>query len=280
MNSSRRGVTLIELLLALVLAALVSAMAVAALAATERNIRRSLVASGDRRSLHEADLILAGELRATSGDSLRLRGDTAVEFLGLVGTSVVCSADDSVIILPPAETSSGIPYSLWRLAPDSGDLVAVFDTSRGGQWRSSPADSVTSRTGGAACSPSSGLISAADSVALLPVSRIRLRRPLGSSPSPGDPVRIVRRARYTLLRGADRQWTLSYRRCGLNGGCGTSQPVVGSLASASDSGVVFVWDALTSVLSVTLRAPLREGRKRQEVHGLSIVLRNRVPDSP
>jgi hypothetical protein len=168
MTRSRRGAALAELLVALVLAALLSAAAAAALTTAERHVRRAVAASENDRALREADQVLTAELRAASVDSIQIRGDTAAEFPGLVGSSVACVTTSRTLVLPPARSGSAMPYSMWRTMPEAGDIVVAFDTLAGGRWRTAAVDSVTSPVAGAGCHPSSGLLTAADSAARLP----------------------------------------------------------------------------------------------------------------
>lgn len=268
-----------ELLVALVLAAIVSAAVATALSGAERQLRRAVAASTDRRVLREAELVLGAELRAASADSLRVLGDTAVEFFGLVGTSVVCVGGGLIVVLPPAVAASGAPYSVWRATPEAGDMVVAFDTLGGGRWRTATVESVDSRPDGAGCLPASGLLSAADSVARRPALWLLLDRVVPGAAA-GSPLRIVRRARYVLRRGVNREWTLSYRRCDRTGVCEASQPVVGPLASAADSGLVFALEESPGRLAVTLRAPLREPGRPRVIQRLSITLRNRATATP
>jgi len=51
----------------------------------------------DNETVREAEAVLASELRAASSDSLLVRGDTAIDFLGLVGVSVVCVSSGAVL---------------------------------------------------------------------------------------------------------------------------------------------------------------------------------------
>jgi hypothetical protein len=273
-------VAIAEMLVAVVLAGLLSAAAVAALVAAERHVRRTVAEHRDRRALRESESVLSADLRAASADSIRFRGDTAVEFFGLVGTSVACVVADSVLVLPPAEATSALPYSLWRTAPEAGDLVAAFDTSGGGRWSAAVVDSVTSRTDGAGCTPSSGLLSATDSAARFPALRLLLRTPLAPGPVVGAPVHLARRARYVLLRGADGTWSLSYRRCAIDGVCAASQPVVGPLGSAVDSGLTVAVGTPSPSVDVMLRATVREPGLPRATRRVFVPLRNRATINP
>ena len=248
----RRGASLAEMIVALTLTAIVSTAGVAALSSAERYITRSRAASEARRTLREAESVLATDLRATSPDSLRVRGDTAVDFLGLVGVSVLCASSGGVLVLPPEVSTGGHPLSSWRAAPEAGDLLALFDTADGGRWRLAVVDSASTRADGAGCTPSTGLISAADSVARRAVTRVVLRSTPGAAGVVGAPVRVMRAGRYALTRSGDGSWSLSYRRCA-GASCGTAQPVVGPLAAPADSGIVFTGIEFESRIEVAVR---------------------------
>ncbi len=276
---ARRGAGLAEMIVALTLAAVVSAGVATALTSTERYVRRSRSTSDARRIVHEAEALLASELRAASSDSVRTRGDTAVDFLGMVGVSVTCVSSGTVLVLPPDVAASGMPYSSWRAAPEAGDIVSVFDTAGGGAWRTSIVDSSSTPSNGAGCKPSSGLMSQADSAARRPVTRVVLRSSLPVSvASVGAPVRVSRPGRYALTRAADGSWSLSYRRC--TGACGVAQPVAGPFAAPSDSGIVFTSVAGASSIHVALRAYASDAAAPRVSDTLRVTLRNRAVGAP
>ncbi len=274
---SRRGVTLLELIVAFVIAAVVAATSGAALLGAERYRHRAALSGDDRHTVHDAGSVLLAELRGVSADSLRLRGDTAVEFLGLVGTSVVCVTTGSTIVLPPDIAASGTPFSVWRADAEAGDFVAVFDTLGVGVWRTVSAVSVATKSDGGGCVPSIGFRPTADSVAKRAVTVIGLDAPLPASVAAGAPVRVMRRTRYVLFHGTDKSWEMAYRRCDLAGPCAAAQSVVGPLAPPADSGLVFKIAADRSAITATIRAPIRVAGVAPETRVLNVPFRNRVP---
>jgi hypothetical protein len=267
------------MIVALVLGAIVSAAGATALAGAERYTRAARDASAARRTLREAEAVLASELRAAAADSLRVRGDTAVDFPGLVGVSVACASSGTLLVLPPDVAAGGYPYSSWRASPEAGDIVAVFDTAAGGVWHVATVDTVSSRVDGAGCTPSSGLISQADSAARHAATRIVLRSAFTwGSVRIGSPVRVVRGARYALTRSAEGGWSLSYRRCDA-ASCGTAQPVAGSLGAPDVPGLRFTAPAGTGQVEVALRAPAVFGAGSVS-DTFRITLRNRAVGVP
>jgi len=276
MTGRRRGASLAEFVVAFTLAVLLVAAAAAALTGAERYMRRAAAASEARRVVREAETALLSELRQAAVDSLRLRGDTAVEYLGLIATSVACTISGRVVVLPPASAGMSVPYSVWLGVPEAGDILAVFDTTGAGGWRTAVVQAASSRKDGAGCTPASGLLSSKDSSSRLTASRLEVDRVLGAGVAVGAPVRVLRRAQFSLTRGSDRKWSLSYRRCDATGACESSQPVAGPLAGIADSGLVFARDASARGISVALRTPRRGPAGPRESLTLFVALRNRV----
>jgi hypothetical protein len=247
--SARRGSSIAELVVAFTVLTLLSALAATALVGAERRMRSGNASSAAERAVREGAAVLTSEL--AGADSLVARGDTAIDFLGVVGVSVLCVAIDRALVVPPSVTSGAPPFSIWRSPPSVGDVVALFDQGAA-RWVYSRVDSVASRGDGAGCSPSSGLLSAADSAARRPVLRFVLDAPLPAALPVGAPARVMRRGRWALYRGGDGQWALGLRACDPLTGCGTAQPASGPYASARDSGFTVRID--TSVLTLRLRA--------------------------
>ena len=248
--NARRGSSLAELVVAFTVLTILSALAAAALVGAERRMRAGNAATAAERALREGAAVLTSELAAA--DSIVARGDTAVDFLGVVGVSVVCVAIDRTLVVPPSVTAGAIPFTVWRSPPSVGDVVALFEPNVA-RWRYSRVDSVVSRGDGAGCTPSLGLLSVADSAARRPVTRFVLDTPLPESLPVGAPARLMRRGRWALYRGGDGQWALGFRACDPIIGCGTAQPASGPYTSARDSGFTARVDS--TVLTLRLRAP-------------------------
>jgi type II secretory pathway pseudopilin PulG len=247
----RKGTTLVELVVAFSLAALLAALGGAALVATERHVRNAVADSGDRRTLREAQSVLATELRTAAAEEITLRGDTAADFLGVVGLSVVCVSSGTQLVLPGSISNSSLAFTTWRSTVTAGDLIAAFDTSPPAAWRKARIDSVTSRTDGAGCSSATGFRSPADSAAHRAVTRLDRVFDVGI----GAPVRILRAGRFVLHLGSDKSWSLAYRPCDPIAVCGTAQPLVGPLAPARDSGLSIAVNGPDPILTVSVRAP-------------------------
>ncbi len=267
------------MIVALTLSAIVSAAGATALASVERYTRASRATADARRTLRETAALLTADLRVAAADSTRVRGDTALDFFGMVGVSAVCVSSGTVLVLPPDVAANGKPFSSWRALPESGDILAVFDTAAGGGWKTAVVDSAATQSNAAGCKPSSGLMSAADSAARRPVTRVVLHSSFAAAVAiVGAPVRVVRSGRYALTRAADGSWSLSYRRC-TGSACAVAQPVAGPFAAPADSGVLFSGGAANSAVDVFLRTPMVAGRPRESAQ-IHIALRNHATGAP
>lgn len=236
--TSRRGAVLAELIVALVITGVVAALAAAAMVAAERHLRAGSGASDAARLEQEVELVLRSEIRGALGDSLVARGDTAIELLAHVGSSVLCSWSGRTVTLPPSQSTSGTPLSRWRYTPAAGDFLYLFDTLANG-WQRFAVDSAATRVDAAGCPPATGYALRSDSVLRRPVMRVVLTTAVPPTVLVGTPVRLARRGRWGLVRGTDKSWELAYRSCDLPGHCGASQPVAGPLAAPADSGLRF-----------------------------------------
>jgi len=256
-SANRRGATIAELLVAFAITAVVAAAGSVALVAAERQLRATATVADEERALREAESVLRAELRAADPDSITVRGDTAVELFALVGTSVACVVSGRVLVLPPDQSSTGFPFSVWRATPGWGDLLLITDSTAASGWTRAVVDSSAFRSDGAGCEPASGFITSADDALSRPALRLVLNQALPPSLVAGAPVRVMRRGRYVLLKGSDKSWALSYRSCDGPALCGPSQPVVGPLATSADSGLIFHYDPAGGTVTVDVRAPRR-----------------------
>ncbi len=257
MHLKRLGATtLAELCVALVIGFVAAAVGGGVLMAAERHARRDRESARESQAVRDVAHVLATEIASARAGSIAIRGDTAMDIASHVGASVACRVGALELVLPSVQTSLAAPYSSWRLAPEVGDQLAIWDTTAGGAWASARIDSVSSRSDGAGCSADGAFRSAADSIARRAVTWIRVSPPLSAGVARGAPVRVFRELRWMLYRSADRSWWLGMRRC--TGACTAAQPVAGPLAAPNDSGLVFARSGAGEV-TITLRAPSSAG---------------------
>jgi hypothetical protein len=190
--------------------------------------------------------VLSTDIRGMSvGDTIRLRADSAIEFLASIGSSVVCQTAGNEVGLP-SQHSTGNSLTALQAAPDSGDL-AVFYThliTGAPDWEQHRISGFASRSLPSSCPQSSGLSTQSEIDAGRTGFLLTLVDPLRGDIRAGAPVRFLRRARYSLYRAGDGDWYLGYRRCNAVGSsCEPIQPVSGSYRAYSGepraSGLLF-----------------------------------------
>jgi hypothetical protein len=228
----RRGATIAEMAVALLLAGSAAAVGAGMLVSAERRTRRDSHDSLSSQTARDVLHVLGAEIAAARWESVVVRGDTALDLQSHVGVSVACAASGDLLILPPVRTTLVEPYTEWRVPPEATDSVIVWDTA--GTWQSARIDSVANVNSG--CAAGGPFRSAADSATGASLTRLRLSR--GLAASPGTPVRVYRSLRWMLYRGGDNRWWFGQRRCA-SGACGAAQPVAGPLAPPGDTGLRF-----------------------------------------
>lgn len=253
--SSRRGSTLIELLVALPIFAIIGAIGAVMLLATHRLVRGSDGAITSTRELRHASAVLAGDLRPLSAIDVRAWSDTAIEFNATVGVGIVCDARarrNELYLLPIGDTEAA--RTSWNAPPQAGDAVVAWRTLTATSATLAPMRSiVTSISATRACATSPQLLSSAAPAAL--AQRLILRDTLPQSVMLGTPVRVARRTRLSLYQASDGAWYLGRTSWG-GSGWDVIQPVAGPLLSARNHGLhIELQDSLGTNVSVSLAPP-------------------------
>jgi prepilin-type N-terminal cleavage/methylation domain-containing protein len=223
--SHRPGFTLIELVAVLGITALVAVLISTTLSRQQRLYRRVSETLDVHRGVRDGVAVLAEELRgASAADTVRLMSDSAIELFTSLGFSLSCgSVSPGDVALAP-NTASGIPLTTWLAVPDTGDLALVYTnaSSTAGTWQRYRIRSVSSRSSSTACPAGSPFGGSGTSYVVT-----LLQAP--AAIVAGEPVRFIRRGRYSLYKSSDGKWYLGYRRCNALGPstCGSVQPVSG-----------------------------------------------------
>lgn len=209
----RRGTSLVELLAALVLFAIVGAATLRALdrqARLHEGLLVILESNAQHAAAHEAVAVQLRGLSPPAGDLARL-SDSAVAFRLPVGIGLACDVTPPTIDLVPDTTAAGQTFSAWHTSPQPGDSVWVFDEGATDMaaddgWVAAPVAAVT-RTAGRC--PGSALL---DPVldAARPAWRLTLAGPLPSTVIAGAAVRLTRLARFAQYRGATGEYWLGF----------------------------------------------------------------------
>lgn len=249
----RAGFTLIELIVAGTLAAIVGATLMFTLRRQERFYGSATEVMRLRSQLRDAADVLVADIRgaAVSRYGLALMTDTALELYTTLGSSVVCATPAGrTLFLPPGTLASGAVLTSLLASPDTGDLALLYSIPGGdpdsAQWIESRISAFGTRSLASSCPSSTGFTSALDAAAGKTGYAVTLLANPPREVRKGAPVRFIRRARYSLYRSSDGNWYLGYRRCNSVGPsiCSTIQPVSGpylphARTGASSAGISF-----------------------------------------
>jgi prepilin-type N-terminal cleavage/methylation domain-containing protein len=212
-KAGRRGTSLIELLVALVLFGVVG---LATLRSLDRQARfhSGILAILEARSQHAAaHEAVATELRGLSsagGDITRL-SDSAIVFRLPVGSAVACAIAPDTIYLAPDTVAAGQVFAGFRVAPQPGDTAWLFDESsidvaRDDSWMGIPITSAVRGPGHCSGSPLVHPTLDAGRVSW----RLAVAGPLSASITTGAVVRLTRTARFALYRGSTNEHWLGF----------------------------------------------------------------------
>lgn len=254
----RSGFTLVELLVALVLASLVGAALIGVLARQQRFYEGAARIVEVRDNVRDVTGLVPSDLRSLSrseGDIYAM-SDTSIDFRLAIGGGVVCAIEASRLAfsIPPTELASQAALTFWSALPLAGDSAFVLDN--GGTkmlsddvWRpyalAADADDVQ------LCPTSSGFTkSAAEASAGY---RVVIATPLSGTIQAGAPVRFFRRAHYALYQEDSGSWYLGYFECP-GGSCAAIQAVSGpflAFAGGAAGGIGFSYYDSTGAVTAT-----------------------------
>ena len=265
----RRGFTLVELMMALVLLALMGGALATLLTRQQRFYRSAQEALDLRAELRHAGMLLPTDLRTISpanGD-VYAWNDTMIEFRQIVGSASICriyaaGGGTQQVVIPPLRLARQSTTASWITTPEPGDSVLVYDDgpfvgNADDVWRAYAITAVATTNAGLACSAE--YLSTAGDIAS-PSYRVTLSIPgADASLSPtiilGAALRVFRRARYSLFQDAgDGRWYLGQSDCvaGRAPVCSTPTAVSGpyrpySSSTPGTSGLIFTYWNSTGV---------------------------------
>ncbi len=259
---ARRGVTLVELIIAMTMFAFIGALLISVMLRQQRFQRAIADVADSRGRMRDIATIIPTDLRGTSsigGDLLDI-GTNALQFRAAIGSSALCGyAGATTIELPPRVLSSGNVITSWINPPAPGDVVFIYNdgTAAGNvddSWSEFTIVDTTSAVNAAWCP--SGL---ATSITLpADDAQRRYRVTLSAAPDPnrvrpGAPIRFAREVRYSLYSASDANWYVGYETCtpsgtpGVAGACTNREVLAGPVRAASAdttvSGLYFVYYA-------------------------------------
>jgi prepilin-type N-terminal cleavage/methylation domain-containing protein len=240
-SRARHGLTLVELIAAMVVAGVVLAV-VANIALRQQ---RAFVALTDDAALagqlRDAASMLPMDVRGASvgaGD-LREATDTSIEIRETIASAVVCdSAGATLALAPPAEGTLTFAASIASI--QTGDTAWLFSPDDSApRWHSHRITAVGSARAGQCLPGGPQLAGSALTASRTTVSLDSV------TPAPaivGRPLRITRPIRYSLYRSSDGGWYLGARDWNVaTAKFNTIQPVAGPFQGPATSAPTFAW---------------------------------------
>lgn len=244
----RRGFTLVELIIAMVLFGIVMGAAMQVILKQQRFYRGAGELLEMRNGLRQGVTMLTSDLRAVSPAAGDIHEWTRskVAFRSTTGSSIVClMPSTTTIVVPPSTLIQNNTLTAWLVSPVVGDSVLVYDEGPGignddDVWRPYRITAVTTVNGTNACLPTTGYTVTGD---LKPSTRFTLSAALPATVVTGAPIRFFRRVDYGIYQASDSLWYLGASDClpGRTPECSSYQPISGpyrALSGATASGLV------------------------------------------
>lgn len=253
MSLTRRGASLVELLVALGLSAIVLAAAHRAVryegrdAAAFRTMRHQ---EGAGEEVVSVLLALGRHLR-----HLAPRGDTALaaEYRVLVG--VACRVGDGFLVLAPGGSREALTFL--NEAPRPGDLLERYvpgtDTLSDGGWVVGRITAVTTLPAVEGCGMERRFLpSEVTDATALRLDHDSVAMPGGL----GIPIEVYRTGRLVSYESGTAGWVVGWRTC-RSSGCDPVQPIVGPVRAVREEGLRFIVDATAVRVRVRIPGPTR-----------------------
>ena len=209
----RRGFSLVELLVAMVVGGVVLALLTLAGLRQQRLIADLFDDAALSGQLREASALLPIDLRvlgSAAGD-LREARDTALEARGTIANAIVCDTARGSVVLA-AVTDSADTYTSYATSIEPGDTAWLYQSVNGNESWVPRAIASVAATAAGRCSPIGPLLRA--DVAARARTAITLDSAgdaAGDAAFIGRPLRITRSLRLSLYRSSDGTWNLGER---------------------------------------------------------------------
>lgn len=258
----RPGFTLLELMIAMVIGALVGATLVASIAGQQRFFRGASAISNLRNQLRQAGALLPSDLRPISrraGDIYSITSEQ-IDFRSVMGSSFICAKPaNTTIVVPPLQVAKNNSLTAWIDQPQVGDSMLVYDDSilvstSDDTWRAYQITGITAVTGVNACpvrtAATGGFVETADATQSSYQITVAAGTPFRAANYVGNPVRFFRRVKYGLYQEpADNNWYLGYADCAFLSGrgatpCSTMRAIAGPLRSYASGSAALATNGL------------------------------------
>jgi prepilin-type N-terminal cleavage/methylation domain-containing protein len=262
---ARRGFTLVELMVAIVMLGVVVGALLAVVVEQQRFYDGASEVMEVRDNLRRIGDLLPAELRGVAprdGDIYAMT-DAMIDFRAPSGSSIICEINNgrTVIAVPPVSLSSDAGLTSWTARPLMSDSLFIFDP-RDTLVDTMIANRINAAPSSGSCPTTTGFTStsaeASAAVAFVLSDTLSATIPIGA------PIRFYRRTRYSLYQASDGQWYLGYRDFvpARTPAWTEIQPVAGPLmpyAASGATGLRFTYrDSLgTALTSITDAARVR-----------------------
>ena len=217
---ARRGFTLPELLITILLLGIIGAALVRTMAKQQQSYKDTTRGATMRRELRLSGVLMTQDLRSISsagGDVLAMAEDR-VEFNGTFGSSIICDLPMAGVIDIPPTNLVHHELTAWTMVPRAGDTIYVYNDSlsAGSEddvWQKLAIASIAKNT--ATCPGAPFTDPALDPPATKPRYRITVAYPfpstkIGDSVKVGAVIRFTRPMRYELFQAASTKSYLGY----------------------------------------------------------------------
>jgi prepilin-type N-terminal cleavage/methylation domain-containing protein len=222
----RRGMTLIEIMISLVLLGIVGGTIMRVIMRQQRFYQGVNQIMTQRGELRNATSVLPVELRSLSsiGADILVASDSSIEFMQNVGTAIVCEVvDGRQVALPPENLASQqVLTSFYGYGdPQAGYSVYIYNDSsvlgnEDDAWQKFTLTAV--HTDVSKCIGAGSFTRVADLGKRRPVLELSSTEPndpvtfgpLSQYIGVGAPVRIMRKVKYKLYQASDSKWYLGF----------------------------------------------------------------------
>ena len=235
-SRQRRGFTLTELMITVVLFGLVMSVLMNVIVRQQRFYRGANDIIDTRTQIRQAASVLPLDLRAVSsiGADIKAISDSSITVLATIGTAIICGTGGTEFQVPPIGISRHTLTS-WHTMPRRGDSVFVYDEGglRGSEddsWQRLRVDTIVTATNGCAAYLAPG-----GSENGMQRYVVRLGSSLNPTVIAGAVVRFARPVRYRFYRAGDGNWYLGYEQY-VAGAWGGVQPLAGPYRPYDNTG--------------------------------------------
>ena len=255
MRIVRSGTTLVELLVALLVTAVMASATFRLIDRTQRFAQGTALLADQRGQLAGAALALRASIEsvASADSEFVAASDSAVAYYAPVGHAIACALTSSSVDLAPSALASAVSLTWWNTSPQPGDAIALFDDGAANgalddRWMRAVVTAVTGLPNACQSTPFVDSIADAGKVGW----RLTISSPVPTTVRRGAPVRISRVERFALYRSSG-EWMLGWTEWNPRTATwNVIQPVAGPLLPYAPvgrpSGVQLTWlDSLGAV---------------------------------